>query len=273
MQSANAQAFISRDEATPTFRNQTPGRLDPTPGSIDQQIKRFLDDLQTARRDRDRARNALHKVRIDALFRLAAAAEFKDNDTGAHVLRMGHFSALIAAACGMDTDYCETILYASRMHDIGKIGIPDAILQKPGKLTPEEWTIMKKHPEIGAALLKDADNDLYRMSAEIALSHHEKYDGTGYPYSVAGEDIPLSGRIVAVADFFDAVTMDRCYRPAMSDEAALALLREGRGAHFDPKVIDAFFDVVDHLIALRTQINRGETPPLRSQGSRAPGEA
>lgn len=219
------------------------------------QIARFTLDLHRALRERNQARDAVRKARIDALMRLVAASEFKDSDTGLHIMRMGHFSALIAAALGCSETYYDDLLYASRMHDVGKIGVPDAILQKPGKLTAEEWVVMRRHPEIGATLLHDAEDDMFRLAAEVALTHHEKFDGSGYPHGRKAEEIPLSGRIVAVADFFDALTMDRCYRPALSDEQAFDMLREGVGTHFDPEVVEAFFLAQDRIIETRTRIN------------------
>jgi len=222
------------------------------------QLERFAQDLQQVVRERDQARLAVRKARLGTLLRLAAATELKDDDTGVHIVRMGHYAALIAAAYGMKPDYCENILYAARMHDIGKIGIPDAILKKPGPLTDEEWVVMKTHPEIGAALLDDSDVPLFQMASQIALSHHEKFDGSGYPSGLRGSDIPLSGRIVAVADYFDALTMDRCYRPALPMEKALSMLRANAGIHFDPTVVQAFFEAKHKILDIRTRINRGE---------------
>lgn len=232
-----------------------------TPASypmLSAQLERFAVDLQQVVRERNQARAAVRKARLGTLLRLTAAAELKDDDTGAHILRMGHYAALIAAAYGMPPDYCENILYASRMHDIGKIGIPDAILKKPGPLTEEEWTVMKTHPEIGAVLLGDSEVPLFRMASQIALTHHEKFDGSGYPAGLQGSDIPLCGRIVAVADYFDALTMGRCYRPALPLEQALKMLRENAGSHFDPSVVRAFFEAKHEILDARTRINRGE---------------
>jgi putative two-component system response regulator len=171
---------------------------------------------------------------------------------------MGEFSALVARALGCDQRYCDLIQLASQMHDLGKIGIPDAILQKPGKLTESEWAVMRTHPEIGARLLQGSDDELFQLAAEVALTHHEKFDGSGYPRGLRSRDIPLSGRIVAIADFFDAVTMDRCYRPAMHDDEAFALLRSGSGAHFDPDVVEAFFRAREAIIAARARARCGE---------------
>ncbi|WP_223247434.1 HD-GYP domain-containing protein [Sulfuriferula sp. AH1] len=173
-------------------------------------------------------------------------------------MRMGYYAALIASAYGMKPDYCENMLYAARMHDIGKIGIPDAILKKPGPLTEKEWAVMKTHPEIGATLLNDHDVPLFQLAAQIALAHHEKFDGSGYPSELEGNAIPLGGRIVAAADFFDALTMDRCYRPALPLEKVFAMLREGAGNHFDPDVVEAFFRVKHQILNLRQRINASE---------------
>lgn len=226
--------------------------------ALSPQLERFAQDLQQVVRERDQARLAVRKARLGTLLRLAAATELKDDDTGVHIVRMGHYAALIAAAYGMKPDYCENILYAARMHDIGKIGIPDAILKKPGPLTDEEWVVMKTHPEIGAALLGDSEVPLFQMASQIALSHHEKFDGSGYPAGLHGSDIPLSGRIVAVADYFDALTMDRCYRPALPMEKALNILRTNAGIHFDPTVVQAFFEAKHKILDIRARINSGE---------------
>ena len=146
---------------------------------------------------------------------------------------------------------------ASPMHDIGKIGIPDDVLKKPSKLTEAEWVLMRKHPEYGANILSGSDVPVLQMAEEVALAHHEKFDGSGYPLNLQGEQIPLSARIVALADFFDALTMDRCYRPAFSDEKALAMVKEGSGTHFDPHVVKAFFSVSNDIINERDRINKG----------------
>lgn len=230
------------------------------------QLERFAQDLQRAVRQRNRAHDEIAAARLDTLQRLAAAAEFKDDDTGYHIMRMSYFSALIARAYGMKPDYCENMLHAARMHDIGKIAIPDAVLKKPGPLTDEEWDVMRTHPEIGATLLHDPDIPLFRLAAQVALAHHEKFDGSGYPTGLKGRAIPLGGRIVAVADFFDALTMDRCYRPAVPVEKVFSMLRESAGSHFDPDVVEAFFQVKDQILDLRKRINAGETPPALIAG-------
>ncbi|MBI4756342.1 MAG: response regulator [Betaproteobacteria bacterium] len=178
----------------------------------------------------------------ETVVRLARAAEFRDPETGAHILRMAGYSVLIARALGMSPEYQETLLQAAPMHDVGKLGTPDHILLKPGKLTSEEFETMKRHAAIGHEILKDSTSPVLQMAAVIALTHHEKYDGSGYPRGLAGEAIPLEGRIVAVADVFDALTSERPYKEAWELGRAIDWLREHRGRHFDPKCVDAFLD-------------------------------
>lgn len=220
------------------------------------QLESYGRDFQKLLKQREDAYDALARAHIDTLRRLVAAAEYKDDDTGVHIVRMSNFSALIARALGEDDAYCSLLLQASPMHDIGKIGVPDSILKKPGKLTDEEWVVMRKHPEYGAKILQGSDVPVLQLAAEVALAHHEKFDGSGYPAGLKGEAIPQSGRIVALADFFDAVTMDRVYRPAFPDDKAFEMVREGEGTHFDPKVVEAFFSVADEIVKTRDQINR-----------------
>lgn len=177
---------------------------------------------------------------LDTVYRLSRAAEYKDEDTGAHVERMSHYSSTIARKMGFDEAFVEQILWASPMHDIGKIGIPDRILQKPGKLDDDEWVIMRTHTTIGAKILKGANADFIRLAESIALNHHEKWDGSGYPNRVKGADIPIAARIVAVADVFDALSSERPYKKAFPLEKAMSIIKEGRAKHFDPEVADAF---------------------------------
>ncbi|MBP9699363.1 MAG: HD domain-containing protein [Elusimicrobia bacterium] len=184
----------------------------------------------------------------DTIFRLAAAAEFKDQDTRNHLERVSRYCDLLARAIGQEESWCERLALASPMHDIGKLGVPDAILKKPGKLDDAEWVEMRRHPLHGASILADADNELLRMSERIALGHHEKWDGSGYPAGIRGDAIPLEARIVAVADVFDALTSRRCYKPAFSLNDALNILYEGSGKHFDSTLIDAFKRVLPRVL-------------------------
>jgi putative two-component system response regulator len=219
------------------------------------QLERFHHDFMLLFEQQEKSYKILESSHLDTIRRLATAAEFKDDDTGVHIVRMSRFSSIIARAYGQDEKYCHLLEQASPMHDIGKIGIPDSILKKPGKLTEQEWECMRKHPEYGAKILSGSDVPVLQMAEEVALSHHEKFDGSGYPSGLKGEQIPLSGRIVALADFFDAITMDRCYRSAFSDEKALAMIKENNGTHFDPDVVSAFFSVSHEIIRERDKIN------------------
>jgi putative two-component system response regulator len=177
----------------------------------------------------------------DTIFRLAAAAEYKDMDTRNHLERVSRYCAILAEEIGMPSEWSQNLQLAAPMHDIGKLGVPDAILKKPDKLNEEEWAEMRRHPLYGADILKGADNELLRMSQRIALSHHEKWDGTGYPHGLKGDEIPLEARISTLADVFDALTSRRCYKPAYSVEESLRTIREGSGKHFDPALVEGFF--------------------------------
>lgn len=194
---------------------------------------------------------AIHARERETIARLARAAEFRDPETGAHIQRMAHYSALIARHLGLADDFAEMLLDAAPMHDVGKMGIPDQILLKPGRLTPEEFEIMKRHAAIGHDILNGSASEVVQLGAVIALAHHEKFDGSGYPSALAGEAIPLVGRIVAVADVFDALTSERPYKKAWELEQALDFLREGRGSHFDPRCIDAFLGALEEVNGIR----------------------
>ena len=183
----------------------------------------------------------------DTIFRLASAAEYKDMDTRNHLERMSRYCAILSEEIGMAAEWTQSLQLAAPMHDIGKLGVPDAILKKPGKLSDEEWMEMKRHPLYGAEILKGSDNELLRMSQRVALSHHERWDGSGYPHGLKREEIPLEGRIVTLADVFDALTSKRCYKPAFDVEESLRLVREGSGKHFDPALVDAFFRALPRI--------------------------
>jgi response regulator RpfG family c-di-GMP phosphodiesterase len=189
----------------------------------------------------------------ETLNKLARAAEFRDPETGAHILRMAHFSALIAREMGLDEDMQQALLIAAPMHDVGKLGTPDHILLKPGRLDVSEFAIMKRHASIGYEILKDSASPYMQLAATIALSHHEKFDGSGYPQALAGEDIPLIGRIVAVADVFDALTSSRPYKVAWEIDRARNFLVEGRGAHFDPRCVDAMLGCWNEVLDIRAR--------------------
>jgi putative two-component system response regulator len=187
----------------------------------------------------------------ETVFRLCKAAEYRDPETGAHILRMAHYSHLIARGMGLSVDDQELLLEAAPMHDIGKVGIADNILLKPGKLNGEEFEVMKQHAIYGYELLKGSASEVLQAGAEIARGHHEKYDGTGYPAGVRGTDIPLFSRIVAVADVFDALTSERPYKKAWTLEAAVDFLVKGSGTHFDPQCVQAFLDGWEDVLEIR----------------------
>ncbi len=191
-----------------------------------------------------RALTELEIAQAETVRRLSMAVEFRDEGTGAHIERIGRFSALLAEQIGMDPEFCERIGHAAPLHDVGKVAIPDAILLKPGPLTEEERAIVETHAEEGYRLVRGSSSSILDMAATIALSHQEKWDGTGYPRGLAGEAIPLEGRIVAVVDVFDALTSDRVYRKAFGLDEAVRMMKEQRGRHFDPVLLDAFLEVL-----------------------------
>ncbi|MBI2363336.1 MAG: GAF domain-containing protein [Elusimicrobia bacterium] len=183
----------------------------------------------------------LRKSHLETIYRMAMVAEYRDQqDTASHLHRISKYTGLVAAELGLPLDLVEDLRYASPLHDIGKVAIPDSILLKPGKLTPDEYEEMKKHPVYGGRMLENAESRLLKLARNIALSHHEHWDGTGYPYSLKGEEIPLEARIVSVVDVYDALTTRRVYKGAWSVEDTFRYMNEQSGRLFDPKVIDAF---------------------------------
>ncbi|APV44486.1 putative two-component system response regulator [Dehalogenimonas formicexedens] len=223
--------------------------------------KRSLDS-KVAERTRELSQN-LAKIKsasIDTIMRLSRAAEFKDEDTGSHIERMSRYTAIVADRMGLPDPYVESMLYASSMHDIGKIGIPDSILLKSGKLTPDEWEVMKRHTIIGAKILDGAEAEVVRLGGIIALSHHEKWNGTGYPFGFKGEDIPLSGRIAAIADVFDSLTSKRVYRTDdFTPEETFRIIEQSVGVQFDPTVFAAFKAAWPVIVAEQERFRRLES--------------
>jgi putative two-component system response regulator len=195
----------------------------------------------------------LNETRLKVVQKLGRAGEYKDNETGMHAVRMSHYARLMAEALGYSDKWSDLVFNAAPMHDIGKIGIPDKILLKPGKLDAEEWEEMKRHAQYGAEIIGDEDNDLLRMAAEVAITHHEKWDGSGYPNGLKGKDIPLTGRIVAIADVFDALTSARPYKKAWSVEDAVNLIREETGLHFDPELVPIFERILPEVLVIKAQ--------------------
>lgn len=182
----------------------------------------------------------LHETRLQIIQRLGRAAEYKDNETGRHVIRMSHYARVMALKAGVPDDEADLIFNAMPMHDIGKIGIPDRIILKPGPLDEEEWAIMRQHPQIGADIIGEHNHPLMQYARTIALTHHEKWDGSGYPNGLIGEQIPFVGRLAALADVYDALTSKRPYKEAWSIERAASVIHEGAGKHFDPGLMSLF---------------------------------
>jgi putative two-component system response regulator len=247
---------IDQAELAPRVRNALMIR------ACQKQLRSCADDLRTAVRERTRQ---LSRSRLEVVHCLARAAEFRDDDTGQHVVRVGHFAKLIAHHAGLPQPFVDMIGFAAQLHDVGKIGIPDSILQKPGPLTDEEFDFMRRHCDMGNRVLSAShvsDRVLFGkddvevngsaspeetwgspvsgMAASIAMTHHEKWDGSGYPNGLSGKDIPIEGRITAIADVFDALSSKRPYKDAYPIERCFEILREGRGKHFDPELLDVF---------------------------------
>jgi putative two-component system response regulator len=197
---------------------------------------------------------------LETIVRLARAAEFRDPETGAHIQRMAHCSRLVARRIGLSENEQETLLRAAPLHDVGKLGTPDRILLKPGKLTPDEWEVMKQHAAIGYEILRESASPVIQAGAEIAWTHHEKYDGSGYPRGLCGEAIPLFGRIVAIADVFDALTSIRPYKRPWSVDEAVSFMREQAGRHFDPRLLEAFFEVLPDVVDVMSRFRDEEEP-------------
>ncbi|MBF0470532.1 MAG: response regulator [Gammaproteobacteria bacterium] len=205
----------------------------------------------------------LERSRHQSLNMLGRAAEYRDNETGLHVVRMARYSQLLARRYGLSESEQNLILNAAPMHDVGKIGIRDSILLKPGKLDEKEWSEMKKHPEIGAKIIGQSgmETEIFRSAHQIALSHHERWDGSGYPQQLEREHIPLSGRIIAISDVFDALTTARPYKKAWPLEKALKLLQEESGRHFDPNLIPLFFDILPQILTTMEQFKEQDHEP------------
>lgn len=216
----------------------------------DQVAERTLqlnETLEELKKIHDRLKNSS----LDTIYCLSRAAEYKDEDTATHLQRISNYSATIGREIGMNENEVELMLYASPMHDIGKIGVPDRILLKPAKLTKTEWKIMKQHTVFGGKILTVDSNGFIRVAQTIALTHHEKWDGSGYPKGLKGSEIPLVGRVAAVADVFDALSSNRPYKKAFSVEKSFQIIGEGSGGHFDPSVVDSFFNVKEEILSIK----------------------
>lgn len=235
------------------------------PSIVKARIKTCLDLRRARRRLADQNRVLERKVRertqelresrIEIVNRLVHAAEYKDSDTASHITRMSRYCALLAEAYGLSEAECEVVLVASKMHDIGKIGIPDHILLKRGGFGEEEWEIMKSHTEIGSRILEGSKSRILQAGCIIAISHHERWDGRGYPKGLSGEAIPLYGRITALADVFDALTTVRPYKEAWSVEKSVETIIAGNGSHFDPNLCELFLKILPEILNIRRKFS------------------
>ena len=247
--SAGVEEFINKpvDQAELCTRVRNLLRLKSYQDQLSQHNRRLSDEVV------ERTRQLTEAYR-DTIYTMVKAAEYKDEDTGSHVQRISFFCLELSEHLGMDKAFCDQIFYASAMHDVGKIGIPDAVLLKPGAFDASEWAMMKTHCTLGAKILHKGCSPYVTMGADIALSHHERWDGSGYPDGLAGEAIPLAARLMAVADVFDALVSARPYKAALPHAEAREVIRGGRGRHFDPVVVDAFEEAYDEFDAIAQRV-------------------
>ncbi len=219
-------------------------------GRLERMVKERTAELWNAISGLEKAEKELMLSREETVQKLSTAAEYRDNETARHIQRMSGYCGLLAVRVTEDQEEGELIRLASIMHDVGKIGIPDSVLRKPGRFTEEERLEMQKHAEIGHKILKESQSPLLVLAADIALTHHEKWDGSGYPRGLVGEDIPEPGRIAAIADVFDALISRRVYKEPIPLGRSIQIMQEGRGNHFDPRLLDIFLDSLDEVIRI-----------------------
>lgn len=250
---AGARDFVTKpfvvNELLARVKNQLEMRQ--AQSMLRQQNQHLEEKVDERTKELQVAHQLLHESRLQVVRRLGRAAEYRDNETGLHIIRMSYISVIIGRAASMSEEDLDLLLNASPMHDIGKIGVPDQILLKPGKFEPEEWEIMKTHAQIGADILSGDDSPMMAMAREIALTHHEKWDGSGYPNGLKGESIPLVGRISAIADVFDALTSARPYKKAWEVDAAVDYIKEQSGKHFDPQLIEYFIENLSEIVSIK----------------------
>jgi putative two-component system response regulator len=263
---AGANDFIAKPVDETELRVRATSLL--TMKAAQDEVKRYQTHLETMCEERTaslrkalehmaEAQRMAYQAQLETVERLAILAEYKDKVTGRHIQRMSEYSAVLARGLKLPPSEVELILHASRMHDVGKIAVPEAILRKPAELDMQEWTVMRQHSAIGSRILENSSSQILQAGRVIALNHHERWDGRGYPAGLAGSDIPLWGRICAVADVFDAVTSERPYKPAFPNDEALEILREGKGKHFDPRVVEVFFECLDDILAIQKKYKDG----------------
>lgn len=220
-------------------------------GRLEQMVRQRTGEMWSYVADLERAQRDMRVLQEETIQRLSLAAEFRDDETPRHIERMSHYCTLIADRLGMDADRCELIKVASALHDVGKIAVPDQILFKPGNFNEEERAVMQRHCEIGHRILSGSNSPVLNLAATIALTHHERVDGSGYPHGLSGEEIPVEGRIAAIADVFDALTTNKVYRAAVSMTKAIEIMMEGRGKHFDATLLDVFLSEKGRILGIK----------------------
>ncbi len=230
--------------------------------TANEQLVKFADDLNKTFSELKSTHQELQEAYLDTIHRLVLAAEYKDEDTGDHIVRMSRYSALLAEKLGMSDKEVQNIRYAAPMHDVGKIGIPDNILMKPGKLTDEEFDFMKTHTNIGAKILANSKAEILQLSQQIAISHHEKWNGRGYPQGLSGTKIAIAGRIVGLADVFDALTSKRPYKDPYPVEVACDIIKKESGQHFDPELVDVFMENIDEILKIKKEVGTAKDVSL-----------
>jgi len=226
--------------------------------------KKMADYTASLANEVERATEAITSREIETILRLTRAAEFRDDVTGRHVSRVGHISATLARRLGMPSGECNRYLLAAPMHDIGKVATPDGILFKPGPLTNDEFDVMKRHTIAGYEILKGSASPMLQLAAEIALTHHERFDGKGYPHGLKGSNIPLSGRLCVIADVFDALTSSRPYKEAWTIEAATESINKGSGTQFDPELVELFNSSFDEIVEIKRRFATNQPGPLKN---------
>lgn len=226
-------------------------RLNEHTTELERAVEKRTAALREALNEMTEARRQINRAHLDTIRRLTIAAEFKDEVTARHIERIGLYSSVLGKALDMSPGEVETVRHAAPLHDVGKLGIPDHVLLKPGKLDDGEWAIMRTHTTLGSEILAGSESSVIQMGQTIARWHHERWDGSGYPEGLSGADIPLEARICAVVDYFDALTMDRPYRKAVDTDVVLSMMREQSGAHFDPDVLAVFFDKLPEIDEIR----------------------
>ena len=226
--------------------------------AVNQQMVKYAADLNMTLCELKAVNQELQEAYIDTIHRLVLAAEYKDEDTGNHIKRISRYSALIAKKLGLSASEVQDILYASPMHDVGKVGVPDSMLIKPGRLTEQEFECIKAHTIIGADILANSRGKILRIAEQIAISHHEKWNGKGYPHGLLKERIPIVGRIVGLVDVFDALTSRRPYKDPYPVEVACDMIKKESGQHFDPDLVDVFMDNIDGILSIKEEVDEQE---------------